>query len=210
MIEIPGGTFRMGSDKHYPEEAPSHRVTVDPFLIDATPVTNAQFRDFVKATGYVTWAEIDPDPKDYPGAMPRHAEGRRPGLHAAGEAGRPARLEPMVALHLRRLVAAALRQGQPHRRARRPSRGADRLQGRRGLCPMGRQGAADRGRMGIRRARRPRRRGVRLGRRVHARRQAHGQHLAGQLPARERRRPTASHAPRRCAPSRPTATACTT
>ncbi len=70
MIEIPGGTFRMGSDKHYPEEAPSHRVTVDPFLIDATPVTNAQFRDFVKATGYVTWAEIDPDPKDYPGAKP--------------------------------------------------------------------------------------------------------------------------------------------
>jgi formylglycine-generating enzyme required for sulfatase activity len=70
MIRIPGGTFRMGSDKHYPEEAPSHRVTVEPFLIDATPVTNAQFREFVKATGYVTWAEIDPDPKDYPGARP--------------------------------------------------------------------------------------------------------------------------------------------
>jgi formylglycine-generating enzyme required for sulfatase activity len=70
MIEIPGGIFRMGSDKHYPEEAPSHRVTVDPFLIDAMPVTNAQFREFVKATGYVTWAEIDPDPKDYPGALP--------------------------------------------------------------------------------------------------------------------------------------------
>lgn len=70
MIQIPGGTFRMGSDKHYPEEAPSHRVTVAPFLIDATPVTNAQFREFVKATGYVTWAEIDPDPKDYPGALP--------------------------------------------------------------------------------------------------------------------------------------------
>jgi len=70
MIEIPGGTFRMGSDKHYPEEAPSHRVTVGPFLIDATPVTNAQFREFVRATGYVTWAEIDPDPKDYPGALP--------------------------------------------------------------------------------------------------------------------------------------------
>lgn len=37
MIEIPGGTFRMGADKHYAEEAPSHRVTVDPFPIDATP-----------------------------------------------------------------------------------------------------------------------------------------------------------------------------
>jgi formylglycine-generating enzyme required for sulfatase activity len=70
MIRIPGGTFRMGSDRHYPEEAPSHRVTVDGFWIDATPVTNAQFRKFVEATGYVTWAEIAPDPKDYPGALP--------------------------------------------------------------------------------------------------------------------------------------------
>ena len=70
MIRIPGGTFRMGSDRHYPEEAPVHRVTVDPFWIDATPVTNAQFRRFDQQTGYVTWAEIDPDPKDYPGAKP--------------------------------------------------------------------------------------------------------------------------------------------
>jgi formylglycine-generating enzyme required for sulfatase activity len=68
MVRIPGGTFRMGSDKHYPEEAPAHRVSVDGFWMDATPVTNAQFRAFVEATGYVTWAEIDPDPKDYPGA----------------------------------------------------------------------------------------------------------------------------------------------
>ena len=40
MIRIPGGTFRMGSDNHYPEEAPVHRVTVDGFWIDRTPVTN--------------------------------------------------------------------------------------------------------------------------------------------------------------------------
>lgn len=70
MIAIPGGTFRMGSDEHYLEEAPAHRVTVDPFWIDATPVTNAQFREFVEATGHVTYAEIAPDPKDYPGALP--------------------------------------------------------------------------------------------------------------------------------------------
>ena len=44
MIWIPGGSFRMGSDRHYPEEAPVHRVTVDGFWIDPTPVTNAQFR----------------------------------------------------------------------------------------------------------------------------------------------------------------------
>jgi formylglycine-generating enzyme required for sulfatase activity len=70
LIWIPAGTFRMGSDKHYSEEAPSHRVTVDGFWIDRTPVTNRQFRDFVRATGHKTVAEIPPDPKDYPGALP--------------------------------------------------------------------------------------------------------------------------------------------
>jgi formylglycine-generating enzyme required for sulfatase activity len=70
MVWIPGGTFRMGSDHHYPEEAPTHRVTVDGFWIDRTPVTNRQFKAFVKATGYVTTAQIPPDPKDYPGALP--------------------------------------------------------------------------------------------------------------------------------------------
>ena len=44
MIFVPGGTFRMGSDRHYPEEAPVHRVTVDGFWIDRTPVTNRQFK----------------------------------------------------------------------------------------------------------------------------------------------------------------------
>jgi sulfatase modifying factor 1 len=70
MRLVPGGTFRMGSDKHYPEEAPVHRVTVDGFWMDRTPVTNRQFREFVEATGYVTFAEIAPDTKDYPGALP--------------------------------------------------------------------------------------------------------------------------------------------
>ena len=56
MVWVPGGTFRMGSDRHYPEEAPVHRVTVDGFWIDRTPVTNRQFKAFVKATGYVTTA----------------------------------------------------------------------------------------------------------------------------------------------------------
>jgi formylglycine-generating enzyme required for sulfatase activity len=71
MIFIPGGTFRMGSDRHYPEEAPVHRVTVGGFWIDRTPVANRDFRKFVNATGHVTFAEIAPDPKDYPGALPR-------------------------------------------------------------------------------------------------------------------------------------------
>jgi sulfatase modifying factor 1 len=70
MVWIPGATFRMGSNDHYPEEAPVHRVTVDGFWIDRTPVTNRQFKQFVKATGHKTYAEIPPDPKDYPGASP--------------------------------------------------------------------------------------------------------------------------------------------
>jgi formylglycine-generating enzyme len=70
MTWLSGGMFRMGSDKHYPEEAPVHRVTVDGFWIDRTPVTNREFRRFVDATGHVTVAERKPDPKDYPGALP--------------------------------------------------------------------------------------------------------------------------------------------
>lgn len=69
-IFIPGGTFLMGSDRHYPEEAPSHTVSVDGFWIDRTPVTNRQFKEFVRATGHVTFAEVAPDPKDYPDALP--------------------------------------------------------------------------------------------------------------------------------------------
>jgi len=70
MVWIPGATFRMGSDSHYPEEAPAHRVSVDGFWIDRTPVTNAQFKAFVRATGHVTFAETKPDIKDYPNALP--------------------------------------------------------------------------------------------------------------------------------------------
>jgi len=70
MLRIPGGVFQMGSDKHYPEERPVHRVRVNGFWMDRTPVTNREFGRFVAATGYVTFAEIAPDPKDYPGALP--------------------------------------------------------------------------------------------------------------------------------------------
>jgi formylglycine-generating enzyme required for sulfatase activity len=70
MVRIPEGTFRMGSDRHYPEEAPAHDVTVDSFWIDRTPVTNRDFLQFVNATGYVTFAGLKPDAADYPGALP--------------------------------------------------------------------------------------------------------------------------------------------
>lgn len=67
---IPGGQFAMGSDRHYPEEAPAHPVRVSGFWMAATVVTNAEFARFVDATGYVTLAERDPDPALYPGAIP--------------------------------------------------------------------------------------------------------------------------------------------
>ncbi|MGH8773693.1 MAG: formylglycine-generating enzyme family protein [Jiangellaceae bacterium] len=68
MVWVPGGTFTMGSDRHYPEEAPEHQVAVDGFWMDSHPVTNEEFAAFVDATGHVTVAEQPPDPAAYPGA----------------------------------------------------------------------------------------------------------------------------------------------
>jgi formylglycine-generating enzyme len=70
MVELPGGTFRMGSEDFYPEERPVRDVSVERFWIDLHPVTVAEFRRFVKDTGHVTWAEQRPDPADYPDADP--------------------------------------------------------------------------------------------------------------------------------------------
>ncbi|WP_246411045.1 formylglycine-generating enzyme family protein [Phyllobacterium trifolii] len=70
MRQIPDGTFLMGSDYHYPEEAPAHRVAINRFWMDACAVTNREFAVFVEATGYVTLAERPANPDDYPGAKP--------------------------------------------------------------------------------------------------------------------------------------------
>jgi sulfatase modifying factor 1 len=69
-VWIEGGTFLMGSDDFYPEERPIHRVRVDGFWMDTDPVTAADFRRFVEATGYVTVAERPPDPAAYPDVAP--------------------------------------------------------------------------------------------------------------------------------------------
>ena len=60
----------MGSDAHYPEEAPAHKVKVNGFWMDVHAVTNAEFKRFVDATHYVTLAEKPADAADYPGAKP--------------------------------------------------------------------------------------------------------------------------------------------
>ncbi|MCV3240246.1 formylglycine-generating enzyme family protein [Mesorhizobium sp. ZC-5] len=70
MVWLPGGEFLIGSNRHYPEEAPAHRVKVDGFWIDRFTVTNRDFEKFVSETGYVTLAEKPVDPEDYPGALP--------------------------------------------------------------------------------------------------------------------------------------------
>jgi sulfatase modifying factor 1 len=67
LVDLPGGSFRMGSTSFYPEEAPIHTAAVGPFAIERHPVTNAQFAEFVDATGYVTVAERPLDPALYPG-----------------------------------------------------------------------------------------------------------------------------------------------
>ena len=70
MVHVPSGTFVMGSDDHYPEERPTHEEFVASFVMDEHPVTNAEFRRFVKSSAYVTIAEHPPDAADFPGADP--------------------------------------------------------------------------------------------------------------------------------------------
>ena len=72
MVWIPGGTFRMGSADFYVEERPVHEVTVEGFWMDRDAVTNEQFGRFVEATGYVTLAERELNPADFPGAPPEN------------------------------------------------------------------------------------------------------------------------------------------
>src|SRR5438309_9827428 len=78
MVWIPGGEFSMGAavngegSHEMPmasnDSQPVHRVYADGFWMDATPVTNAQFEKFVRATGYVTIAERTPTRQEFPTA----------------------------------------------------------------------------------------------------------------------------------------------
>ena len=78
MVWIPGGEFTMGdakADEKHAEEAPAHAVVIKGFWMDVTEVTNAQFKRFVDATGYVTDAEKDLDPREFPKAPPEFLKG---------------------------------------------------------------------------------------------------------------------------------------
>lgn len=74
LVWIPAQTAILGSDDHYPEEAPARPVTVAGFFIQAYQVTNARFAEFVGATGYVTVAERPLNPADFPGAPPENLQ----------------------------------------------------------------------------------------------------------------------------------------
>ena len=70
MVAIPAGDYQVGSDRFYPEESPPRQVSIDSFEIDLAPVTNAEFQQFVDATGYQTVSERPPDPTLYPDLPP--------------------------------------------------------------------------------------------------------------------------------------------
>jgi formylglycine-generating enzyme required for sulfatase activity len=75
MVWILGGTFLMGSDKHYPEEAPAHEVTVEGFWMDRHTVTNEEFRKFVEEGAFASlasWRENRSE--DY---LPQRRKGRQ-------------------------------------------------------------------------------------------------------------------------------------
>jgi formylglycine-generating enzyme required for sulfatase activity len=74
MKLVPSATFRMGSDDHYAEEAPTREVRLDAFRISPYAVTNAEYERFAAATGYATVAERPLDPADFPGAPPENLQ----------------------------------------------------------------------------------------------------------------------------------------
>ena len=162
-VSLPGGVFTMGSDDHYPEEAPTHRVRVDAFAIDATQVTNQQFGAFVVGDRLPHRGRAALRPEDYPDAPPENlVPGSLVFTPTAGP-GRPAPHQPVVDLDARRLLVEPRGAGQlgeapagPPGRPRGP-------RGRRGVRRVGRRRAPHRGRVGVRRPRRPRGDGVHVG-----------------------------------------------
>jgi formylglycine-generating enzyme len=72
MVFIPGGVFDMGGDNEQAsaDEFPKHKVEVSPFWMDQIEVTNAQFKIFIDATGYITTAERKPDWEELKKTLP--------------------------------------------------------------------------------------------------------------------------------------------
>ena len=186
MVFIPGGTFRMGSDHHYPEEAPvtprdGRRLLDRPHAGDEPAVQGSSSRRPVTS----------PPRRFRPTRRIIPARCRTCSMRARWCSCRRAAL-PICSDWSQWWT---FMKGADWRHPYGPKSNINVLDnhpvvhvsycGCAGLRAMGRQGSADRSRMGIRRARRARRRGIRLGRRVHARRRPYGQHLAGRISAPE-------------------------
>ena len=176
----------MGSTSFYPEEAPIHTVTVGSFAVERHPVTNAQFAEFVAATGYVTVAEQPIDPALYPGVDPNDL---CPGAMVFRPTPGPVDLRDWRQWWDWAPGANWRHPFGPDSDSRGPRRSpgcAGGLSRRCGLRAMGRAAAADRGRMGVRGPRR-KHDDLFMGRRGEARWSTDGQHLAGQVPVPQRR-----------------------
>ena len=156
MVWIPGGGFRMGSDRHYPEERPVHRVSVDGFWIDRRPVTNERVRALRRGDGP---RHLRRDRRrirrTIPGALPEmlyagslvFVKPARPGGSGADSANWWQFMRGADWRHPQGPGSSIAGLERPSGRAR----GVRRC---RGVRPVGGQGAADRGRVGVRRARR--------------------------------------------------------
>lgn len=89
MQWIPGGTFKMGSEKFYPEERPLRESRVAGFWMDTSPVTNRDFARFVAETGYVTAAERTPLAEDFPGVAEENLVAGSMVFHSPAKMNRP-------------------------------------------------------------------------------------------------------------------------
>ena len=111
MVFIPGGEFTMGSDDHYAEEKPAHRVKVDGFWIDATPVTNAAVPPLRQGDRPRHLRRDRAGPQGLSRRAAAYAARRLAGLRQAEGPGRSQELVELVDLRLRRGLASSLRPG---------------------------------------------------------------------------------------------------
>ena len=74
LVHIPAGRYRIGSDRFYPEEAPSREIDLPAFQIERSPVTNREFAHFVRSSGYRTISELPADPQVYPLLTPEQRQ----------------------------------------------------------------------------------------------------------------------------------------